>query len=78
MSQRSARVSLYFSKYCGVYTRCSEGTAKQIEGRSGKHASTTMELLLGKHVPAATVTHATGITKYCRSSTFSSALEGWL
>jgi hypothetical protein len=30
-----------------------------------KHASTTIELLLGKHVPAATVTHATGETGCC-------------
>jgi hypothetical protein len=30
--------------------------------RCGKHASTT-ELLLGKHVPEATVTHATGETR---------------
>jgi hypothetical protein len=30
--------------------------------RRGKHASTTTELLLRKHVPAAMVTHATGKT----------------
>jgi hypothetical protein len=30
--------------------------------RRGKHVSTIIELLPGKHVPAATVTHATGET----------------
>jgi hypothetical protein len=35
--------------------------------RRGKHACTTIELLLGKHVPAATVTHATGETGCCLS-----------
>jgi hypothetical protein len=33
--------------------------------RHGKHASTTIELLLGKHFPAASVTYATGEIGCC-------------
>jgi hypothetical protein len=41
------------------------GTAAITVERRGKHASTTIELLLGKHVPAATATHATGKIGRC-------------
>jgi hypothetical protein len=37
-----------------------DGTAAAAVQRRGKHTSTTIELLLGKHVLVATVTHATG------------------
>jgi hypothetical protein len=36
------------------------GTAAVAVQRHRKHASLTIELLLGEHVPAATVTHASG------------------
>jgi hypothetical protein len=41
------------------------GTTAYAVQRRGKHASTTMELLLGKHVPAASLTHATEATGCC-------------
>jgi hypothetical protein len=40
-------------------------TASVTVQRRGKHASTAIELLLGKHVPPATATHATGEMGRC-------------
>jgi hypothetical protein len=51
------------------------GTEAVAVQRRRKYSSTTIELLLGKHVPEATVTYATGKTRCCLRGTRRGIIE---